>query len=261
MNLSKNAEEIAYARCQILGPLLQSEMDPAKRAYEIRKIAEQHQLSERTIRRWLSRYTEDGFRGLLTKSKPAHDRSSSVTEEIVDAAVILRREVPTRSVSDLIRILELEGRIPSGQVKRSTLQDHLEKHGYGARQIAMYNTGSAGASRRFERTGRNELWQADIKYLLVLPATAKRPAVQLYTSAFLDDATRLVTGLRVYERQDIRCVMDCFRHAIETNGVPEELYTDNGRQYIGKQLQQTCHKLGIRLMHAKPYAAASKGYA
>ena len=43
MNVSKNAEEIAYARCQILGPLLQSEMDPAKRAYEIRKMAEQHQ--------------------------------------------------------------------------------------------------------------------------------------------------------------------------------------------------------------------------
>ena len=259
MNPRKNAEEIALARCQILGPLLQSEMDPAKRAQEIRRISDQHHLSERTVRRWLSRYAEDGFRGLLTKPKPAHDRSSSVTEEIVDAAVILRREVPTRSVSDLIRILELEGRIPYGQVKRSTLQDHLEKRGYGARQIAMYNTGSAGASRRFERTGRNELWQADIKYLLVLPATAKRPAVQLYTSVFLDDATRLVTGLRVYERQDIHCVMDCFRHAIETNGVPEELYTDNGRQYIGKQLQQTCHKLGIRLMHAKPYAAASKG--
>ena len=259
MNVSKNAEEIAYARCQILGPLLQSEMDPAKRAYEIRRAAEQHHLSERTVRRWLSRYAEDGFRGLMTQPKPAHDRTSSVTEEIVDAAVILRREVPTRSVADLIRILELEGRIPTGQVKRSTLQDHLEKRGYGARQIAMYNTGSAGASRRFERTGRNELWQADIKYLLVLPATAKRPALQLYTSVFLDDATRLVTGLRVYERQDIHCVMDCFRHAIETNGVPEELYTDNGRQYIGRQLQQTCHKLGIRLMHAKPYAAASKG--
>ncbi len=29
MNRSKNAEEIAYARCQILGPLLQAEMDPA----------------------------------------------------------------------------------------------------------------------------------------------------------------------------------------------------------------------------------------
>ena len=133
-------------------------------------MAEQHQLSERTIRRWLSRYTEDGFRGLMTKSKPTHDRSSSVSEEIVDAAVILRREVPTRSVSDLIRILELEGRIPSGQVKRSTLQDHLEKRGYGARQIAMYNTGSAGASRRFERTGRNELWQADYPELSVIPS-------------------------------------------------------------------------------------------
>ena len=259
MNGSKPAEDIALARCQLLSPLLQSDMDSAKRAQEIRKIAEQHHLSERTVRRWLSRYADDGFRGLMPQTKPVHDRTSSVTEEIVDAAVILRREVATRSVADLIRILELEGRIIRGKVKRSTLQDHLEARGYGARQIAMYHTGSAGASRRFERTGRNELWQADIKYLLVLPATAQRPALQLYTSVFLDDATRLVTGLRVYERQNIHCVMDCFRHAIEVNGVPEELYTDNGRQYIGKQLQQTCHKLGIRLMHAKPYAAASKG--
>ena len=177
MNRSKNAEEIAYARCQILGPLLQAEMDPAKRAYEIRKVAEQHQLSERTVRRWLSRYAEDGFRGLMTKPKPAHDRSSSVTEEIVDAAVVLRREVPTRSVSDLIRILELEGRIPYGQVKRSTLQDHLEKRGYGARQIAMYNTGSAGASRRFERTGRNELWQADYPDILFIPMLRGKTSV------------------------------------------------------------------------------------
>ena len=32
MGVSKNAEDIALARCQLLGPLLQSEMDPAKRA-------------------------------------------------------------------------------------------------------------------------------------------------------------------------------------------------------------------------------------
>ena len=111
MSVSRNAEEMALARCRLLGPLLQSEMDCAKRTQEIRKIAEQHHLSERTIRRWLSRYAQEGFRGLMTQSKPAHARSSSVTEEIVDAAVILRREVPTRSVADLIRILELEGRI------------------------------------------------------------------------------------------------------------------------------------------------------
>ncbi len=101
MNRSKNAEEIAYARCQILVPLLQAEMDPAKRAYEIRKGAEQHQLSERNCPKVVVALCGGRFRGLMTKLKPAHDRSSSVTEEIVDAAVVLRREVPTRSVSDL----------------------------------------------------------------------------------------------------------------------------------------------------------------
>ena len=126
MNQVQNPEDIALARCDLLSPLLQKEMDRAKRVQLLQQIAKENDLSERTIRRWLSRYTEEGFRGLLPQGKPAHDRASSVTEAIVDAAVILRREVPRRSVADLIRILELEGTIAPGQVKCSTLQDHLE---------------------------------------------------------------------------------------------------------------------------------------
>ena len=114
-------------------------------------------------------------------------------------------------------------------------------------------------ARRFERTHRNELWQADIKYLLVLPASNGKPKRQVYTSAFIDDATRLVTGLKVYEHQTVHCVLDCFQQAIERYGVPNELYVDNGKQYTSKGLRQVCANLGIRLMHAKPYAAASKG--
>jgi len=70
MSVSKSAEDIALARCQLLGPLLPSDMDPAKRAQEIRRIAEQHHLSERTIRRWLIRYAQEGFRGLMPQPKP-----------------------------------------------------------------------------------------------------------------------------------------------------------------------------------------------
>jgi len=50
------------------------------------------------------------------------------------------------------------------------------KRGYGAKQLQMYHSSGGGAARRFERLHRNDLWQMDLKYLLVLPETAQRKA-------------------------------------------------------------------------------------
>jgi putative transposase len=103
---------------------------------------------------------------------------------------MLRREVPTRSIRQIITILEMEGLVAPGEVERSTLQDYLVKRGYGSKQLSMYHSTGAGAARRFQLLHRNDLWQMDLKYLLVLPETAKRKARQLYASVIIDDATR-----------------------------------------------------------------------
>jgi putative transposase len=256
---AKDQAATATERVQILSPLLQDEMDVAHRAQLLRQISQSSGVSERTLRRWLSAYGENGFQGLMPAIREYQGRGGSVNESVLDEAVILRREVPGRSVAQIIRIMEMEGLVAPGEIRRSTLQDHLEKRGYGSRQMAMFHSSGAGAARRFAKVHRNNLWQADIKYLLVLPETSKRKALQLYTSAFIDDATRYVVGCRVYEKQDLHCVLDCFRHAMEENGLPDAIFTDNGKQYISKQLNQVCAKLGIRLLHARPLHACSKG--
>lgn len=255
----KDPVATATQRVGILNPLLQDGMDTAQRVQLLRRISQTDGVSERTLRRWLTAYSHNGFQGLMPAHREYRGHSGSVSETILDEAVILRREVPGRSVAQIIRILEMEGLVAPGEIKRSTLQEHLEKRGYGSRQMAMFNSAGIGAARRFAKIHRNSMWQADIKYLLVLPETTKRKALQLYTSAFIDDATRSVVGCRVYEKQDLHCVLDCFRHAMEENGVPDSIFTDNGKQYISKQLNQVCAKLGIRLLHARPLHACSKG--
>ncbi len=258
MKSKKTREATAYARAQILNPLLSQELDRSLRAHLLREVSERSGYSERTLRRWLRAYEQAGFDGLLPAER---DLSSmrAIPETIVDQAIILRREVPERSVSDIIRLLEMEGWVEPGSVKRSTLQDQLYRRGYGTRQLNLYTSAGAGAARRFQRRGRNDLWQADIKYLMKLTTTVNRPAKQLYVSAFIDDATRLVTGARVYDQQDVHAVLDCFRYALEDYGISERLYTDNGRVYIGKQLTSVCTKLGIKQLRARPYAAQAKG--
>lgn len=259
MGKTQNPDDVATKRIEILGPLLYGETDRAKRSMLMREISEKEGVSERTLRRWLLFYKHEGYQGLLPKSKPKENVKSSVTEEILDQAVMLRREVPRRSVRQIINILEMEGLAAPGEVKRSTLQDNLEKRGYGSRQLSMYHSTGAGAARRFQRLNRNDLWQMDLKYLLVLPETKDRKAKQLYASVIIDDTTRFVVACRVYEKQDTWNVLESLRYAIERYGVPERIFTDNGSQYVSRHMSQVCAKLGIKRLRARPRAAESKG--
>jgi len=235
MGKAQNPDEVATKRVEILSPLLYRELDQAQRTCLIREISEREGISKRTLRRWLLAYQQEGYLGLLPQSKPYQGKRGSVTEEIVDEAVMLRREVPTRSIRQIITILEMEGLVTPGEVKRSTLQDHLLRRGYGRKQLQMYHSSGAGAARRFARLRRNDLWQMDLKYLLVLPETAQRKAQQLYASVIIDDATRLVVRCKICEKQDVWNILDSFRQALELYGIPERIFTDNGSQYISRQ--------------------------
>ena len=114
-------------------------------------------------------------------SRPAN-QTGSVNEAILDEAVMLRREAPNRSVQDILRMLEPEGKVAKGELKRSTLQDCLAHRGFASHQLKAFYTGTQGsqvATRRFQRSQRSDLWQTDIKYLMVLPETTRRKATQL----------------------------------------------------------------------------------
>jgi putative transposase len=47
--------------------------------------------------------------------------------------------------------------------------------------------------------------------------------------------------------------------AVQRRGIPYKLYTDHGKPFTNKHTQVICANLGIRLLHAKPYCAWSKG--
>ena len=257
MKDSRKAEEVAVNRVQMLSPLLAEGLD-AGRARQIRaEICAQTGLSERTIRRYLAQFRKESFAGLKPKTK-VYQRQDAIPQPVLEQAILLRREVPTRSISQIIQILEWEGHVKEGQVKRSTLQEKLAECGYSSRQMRMY-AATGTAARRFQRRHRNELWQSDIKfgpYLPIGPGGAKK---QVYLVVFIDDATRYILHAEFYPTLDQTIVEDCFRQAIQKYGTPEATYFDNGKQYRTRWMERTCSKLGIRLLYAKPYAAESKG--
>ena len=49
-----------------------------------------------------------------------------------------------------------------------------------------------------------------------------------------------------------------FKNALIRRGLPLRLYVDNGANYRSQQLALVCAKLGIALIHARPYQPAGK---
>ena len=258
MKDQKKAEQIAVERVQLLSPLMEEGLDPAK-AKEIKaKICEQTGLSERTLRRYLAAYRKEGFDGLKPKGKAKQLMAPAIRPDIVEQAILLRREVPSRSVTRIIQILEWEGRIQPGEVKRSTLQEKLAERGYSTRHMRMYAE-SGAAARRFQQKHRNRLWHSDLKYGPYLPIGPGGAMKQVFLVTFIDDATRFVLHGEFYPVLDQTIIEDSFRKAIQKYGVPEAVYFDNGKQYRTKWMARACAKLGIRLLFAKPYSPESTG--
>jgi len=255
----KKAEEIAIERMKMIAPMLEEGMDKGKRRQLLLLQCEKYGLSERTVERYLEGYRESGYEGLYPKGHSRRREKCVLSEEIIEAAIMLRREVPTRSVPTIIKILELEGAIEEGEVKRTTLQGKLAERGYSARKMKIYSSSSGVAMRRFSKKRRMHLVHSDIKYGLYLPIGANGKMEQVYLVTMIDDATRYVLHGRFYATLDQRIVQESLRMAILKYGVMEAVFFDNGPQYRTKWMARACGKLGIRLLYARPYSPEDHG--
>ena len=262
-NLIRNwQDDAALERFQMIAPLLDETLDPAKRIQLRRQTAEQNGLSEKTISRYEKAFREGGFEGLRPKSGGSRNRDSLPEnfDELVEEAKQLRREVPSRSVEKVITILEMEGRVEPGVLKRSTLQRHLFDAGFGATHLETLKDARKSSSKRFCKPHRMMLIQGDVKYGPVLPPVEKGgKKIQTYLSSAIDDHSRMVLYSRFYDNQEEAAIADTMRNAILRYGRFDACYFDNGKQYTAKQLRLSLARLSIRIRHAPVDSGKSKG--
>ncbi len=260
-NIQPWQEEEALRRYRLIAPLLAEDLDEAQKIRLRKKIAEDNDTTTRSIYRYEQMYREGQFKGLY----PAMRKKNRVQglpegfDRILEEAVQLRREVPERSVSQIILILEMEGHVAPGVLKRSTLERHLYNAGYGREHMQMYRDARESSSKRFCKPHRMMLVQGDIKYGPMLPIGKKGAKVQTYLSSAIDDHSRFILHSRFYDNQEETIVEDTFHQTILKWGKFDSAYFDNGSQYIAKPLKDALNKLGIRVSHAKPRSGQSKG--
>lgn len=259
--VQKWQDDEALKRFTLISPLLSEGLDDAGRIAMRKQIAESNGISVRSLYRYEKAYREGQFTGLkpASREKRRSQKLPDNFDELVSEAIQLRREVPERSIEQIIMILELENRVAPGVLKRSTLERHVYKAGFGKKQMRMYADARNSSSKHFCKPHRMMLLQGDIKYGPKLPIGKNGAPVQTYLSSALDDHSRFVLASRFYDSQEETIVEDTFHTAIKLYGKFDACYFDNGTQYIAKQLHLSLGRLGIRIAHAPVRSGKSKG--
>ena len=246
--------EEGLRRYRIIAPLLEEGLVECEKRQIRRLICGQESISERTLRRYVAAFKRGGFEALLPGERKDKGSCKAIPVAALKLAAQLRQELPDRSAERIQQLLASEGYY----VARSTLERHLRRQGLSGREIKAAQR--TVASRRFNRVGRNTLWQADLKYGPYLP-DPHHPGrkMRTYLVAIIDDATRLVVHGEFYDQQRLPVLEDTFRKAIVKCGLPDNLYVDNGKIFISQWLRLACAKLRIHHLNTRAYSPEAKG--
>lgn len=215
-----------------------------------------------TLEGWLYSMRKEGFGALCRTPRQDKGTRKALSPQACEALLQWRREHPQIKVRVLVRQLVEQEVLQPGTFSMPSVYRLLAEHGLDPRSLRDNHQGAQGAlggpTKSFECALSNELWMTDLMY----GPTLKLPDGKvLHTRLFglLDDCSRLVPHAQYYATEKLSDFLDTFRQGLARRGVPEKLYTDRGKIFTSQHLRIVCANLNVRLIHAKPFAAWSKG--
>jgi putative transposase len=140
------------------------------------------------------------------------------------------------------------------QLSSATVHRLLAQHGLNRSENA-----DRGKDRRhFEYEQAGELWMSDVMHGpgVVVGDKKKRKS---YLIGIIDDATRLVPYAAFALNENTASYLPVLEQAVLRRGVPKRIYVDNGSVFRTHHLAVVCARLGITLIHARPYQPQGKG--
>ncbi len=251
-------QEVGLFRYALVRDAADPALSKAERGRLVRAICEREhvgpdgrvlRIGRTTLHRWIGAYRAGGFQALVPRPRVVTPRTQA---QVLELAFSLKRERPERTAAQVREImLTADGEQPVPGLR--TLQTHLARAGLNVRGDGRSPGKVYG---RFEASVRNELWMGDGLHGPTLSGAAARRAVLL---AFIDDHSRLLVGWRWGTGEDVFRLEAALRAGLMARGVPDAILVDRGSAFVSSQLLRACAVLGVRLIHASPRAATTKG--
>ncbi|MFD8162318.1 IS481 family transposase [Streptomyces malaysiensis] len=228
----------------------------------VAEVAASLGVSRQTVSGWKSRYQASGLAGLADRSRRPASCPHQVSAEVETAVCELRRKHPKWGPRRIAHVLERSGTV-SPVPSRMTVYRILVRHGLVEPGVRRRKRSDY---KRWQRDRAMQLWQMDIVggVMLVNPVTGELTEAKVVTG--VDDHSRFCVIASVVERATGRAVCGAFAGALQRFGVPEEVLTDNGKQFTDRFGQggevlfdRICRENGIAHRLTQPASPTTTG--
>jgi putative transposase len=236
-------------------------------------IASTHQLSVRTLRRWVQQYRAHGLAGLSKAPRKDQGHRRSVTPELQHVIEGLALQKPRRTIANIhretVRISRERHWTPPSY---STVKRIVQK--IDPQLTTLAHEGSKAYQEAFDLIYRhqtsapNEVWQADHSLLPIVVLNEQGKPAKPWLTIILDDYSRAVAGYSLgFASPNAQQTALILHQAIWRKadprwhlcGIPAQFYTDNGSDFISSHLEQVAADLKMALVFSWPGHPRGRG--
>jgi putative transposase len=209
-----------------------------------------------TMRDWLGLYRKGGYDAL--KPKPRSDTGTvrRLPQDVVDLLIHIKEEHRDYTVPMVVdEARKTDGFDPALALPLSTVHRILARAGVMGKRP---EDPTSLDRRHFAYAKAGELWMSDVMHGPSVVVDGRRKH-KTYLVALLDDATRVIPFAAFALSENTQALLAVLEQAIRRRGIPKRLYVDNGSAFRSTHLSLVCARLGITLVHARPYQPQGKG--
>jgi putative transposase len=262
---SSHAEAVALFRHGVLGALTQAQLERGQLRAALAGLSSQRfrppkskttrSYSVATLERWYYAFRARRLGGLKPALRSDRGRAQELAPEQRKLLCDIRREFPSASASLILRTLIADGRLESDAVSATTVRRLFMEAGLD--RLSQRASDGGKMRMRWQAESPGALWHGDVCHGPALLIDGKTKPLRIH--ALMDDASRYVVALEAHHTEREVDMLGVFVRALRRHGQPDALYLDNGATYRGETLATACARLGVSLLHARPYDAPARG--
>lgn len=285
--------EAELERLHLIQPLLDNELFIKNKKYRLaaaREIAVENHTTTKRVLRIYYRYLATG---VLLKQKERSPRKQPDYDWAIRTFYFSSKRLSLRATYDLMllqRYTDASGTIVDGAPTWSSFRHYFYQQSYHKRPqkiiaregLSHYQRnhrpvfGSSSNWRPIVGSYQMDATEADIYLVSRFDRSSVIGRPYIYMA--VDTATQLIAGIYVGMEAGEGAVMACLaqaasdkveycqRYGIEitesqwpSRGMPSEVITDKGRDFISKRIQELCLRYGVEIQSLPPFRPDAKG--
>ncbi len=204
----------------------------------------------KTLERWCYFYEKGGFDALLKQPRNDKGKSRKIDDDIYEQIRYLKESYPRMPATEILKKLTENGVISPEEISLSTITRCVN------RIVLERDLPVCADMRRYERPHINEVWCGDtcVGPKIIMDGGKRR----IYVLALIDDASRYITGAKVFYQDNFNSLLQVMKSAVSKFGVPKIWNYDNGGSYKNRQMELLAARIGSTVHYCHPYTPTQK---